>query len=430
MAFVPSLAQAADGPSGDTPDPVVALHGQATIVAQATPGFPSPYTGPNSLTPRQVKETFDATVYAGLRPWAGAELWINPEIDQGFGLSDTLGVAGYVSGEAYKVGKSAPYFKLPRLFLRQTFALGGGENAVEADANQFAGDRRDNRVVVTVGKFGVVDIFDSNSLAHDARGDFLNWSLIDGGAFDYAANAWGFTFGGSVEWVQGAWTLRTGLFDLSKHPNEPSLETTFGQYQVVGEVERRINPGGRAGAVRIGGFLSRGRLARLADAIAAYEASGAMPGLDGLRRMTDHFGGYLDIEQDVTGTLGLFLRASASDGRIEADDFTDIDRSFALGGQIKGSLWGRGDDRIGLAGVANGISHERQIFLADGGSGILVGDGALPHPGTEMIAESWYQVHVMRGVALTFDYQLVVNPAYNRDRGPVSVFGMRLHGAF
>ena len=408
-------------------DQSLAVHAQGTFTVQATPGFASPYAGANSLSPRQAQETADVTLYAGVRPWRGGEIWINPEIDQGFGLSNTLGAAGFPSAEAYKVGKAEPYFKLPRLFWRQTVALGGESLTVDPATNQLRQHTTQDRLVLTVGKFGVVDVFDTNSYAHDARGDFLNWSVIDGGAFDYAANAWGFTFGGAAELYRKDWTVRAGLFNLSKVPNQPSLETGFHQYQVLGEVERRHTLGGHPGAVRVGAWFTRGNLALLRDLVAAYVATGTMPENASLRRMNDHGGGYVNAEQEVTDTLGLFARVSADDGVTEADDFTDIDRSLSLGGQVKGKAWGRAGDAAGLAGTVTAISRARQIFLADGGLGTLVGDGRLPHPGNESIIEGWYRLGVMRGVAVTFDYQLIANPAYNRDRGPIHVFGLRLH---
>lgn len=408
-------------------DQPLAIHAQGTFTVQATPGFRAPFAGANSLDPHQAQETADVTLIAGARLWRGGEIWINPEIDQGFGLSNTLGVAGFPSAEAYKVGKAEPYFKLPRLFWRQTVALGGDALHIDAAANQLRQTTTQDRLVLTLGKFGVGDVFDTNAYAHDPRGDFLNWSLVDGGAFDYAANAWGFTFGGAAEWYRKAWTLRAGLFDLSKIPNQPSLETGFQQYQVIGEIEHRHQIGGHPGVVRVGGWFTRGNLALLRDLVAAYVATGTMPDNASLRRMNDHGGGYVNAEQEVTDTLGVFARVSAADGVTEADDFTDIDQSLALGGQLSGKAWHRGGDAAGLAGVINAISRGRQIFLNDGGLGTLVGDGRLPHPGHEQIVEAWYRAGLIRGVALTLDYQFIVNPAYNRDRGPVHVFGLRLH---
>ena len=427
---VPARADEAPPSPPATADQNFALHAQATFTLQATPGFSSPYLGANSLKPSQGKETFDASLYAGFRPWAGAEIWVDEEVDQGFGLSNTLGIAGFPSGEAYKVGKANPYLKLDRLFLRQTIDLGGARSGVDAGQMQLRGHQSADRLVLTLGKFSVPDVFDTNAYAHDPRGDFLNWSLIDTGSFDYAANAWGYTFGGAAEWYTGQWTLRGGLFDLSKVPNQPSLEVGFAQYQVNGEVEHRHTIAGHPGAIRIGAFLTRGRLTRLADAIAYYGANGSIPGdLAPLRRFTDKWGVQLNAEQEVTASLGLFARAGYGDGKVEADDFTDIDRTLALGGQLKGNGWGRGDDRIGFAAVVNGISRLHQQFLADGGLGTLVGDGRLPHYGAELAWESWYDWQAAKGVHLTFDYQLVANPGYNRDRGPAHVFGLRLHGA-
>src|SRR5262249_14783885 len=153
-----------------------------------------------SLISNQSRETWDATLFAGARLWNGAEIWFNPEIDQGFGLSDTLGVAGFPSGEAYKLGQNYPYFRLHRVFVRQTINLGGETEKIEGDANQFGGEQSSNRLVLTVGKFSTPDIFDTNKYAHDPRNDFLNWTVIDAGTFDYAADAWAFTFGAAAEW--------------------------------------------------------------------------------------------------------------------------------------------------------------------------------------------------------------------------------------
>lgn len=404
-----------------------AIHGQATFTLQAVGGFASPYSGDNSLAPRQVKETLDITASIGARPWSGAEVWINPEIDQGFGLSNTLGAAGFTSGEAYKVGKSSPYLRLQRLFLRQTIGLGGKREAVAAAANQLAGAQDHDRLVITVGKFGVADVFDTNRYAHDPRGDFLNWSLIDTGTFDYAADAWGYSYGAAAEWYQGDWTLRAGLFNLSKVPNGEVLEHDFSQSQLVGEIEHRHAIGGRAGAVRLTGFRNRGRFSRFDEAVALARATGQPidPALS--RRPMTRLGIAFNAEQEVTGSLGLFVRAGISDGAVEPYDFTDIDRTLAIGGALNGAGWGRKDDTVGLAVVVNGISDAHKRYLAAGGLGVLVGDRRLPHPGDEQILEAYYAWHPLRAVTVTADFQHVARPAYNRDRGPADVFGLRLH---
>lgn len=198
-------------PDGD----LVNLHGQATFNAQTYPAFRAPYDGTNSLPGRpRPAEVIDATLYAGLRLWQGAELWFVPEIDQGFGLASTHGVAGFTSAEAYKVGAAYPYTRIQRAFIRQTIDLGGKSEKVNADISQFAGAQTENRLVLTIGRFSVVDIFDTNKYANNPKLDFLNWSHVTTGTFDYAADGWGYTYGAALEWYQGRWTLRGGVFDL------------------------------------------------------------------------------------------------------------------------------------------------------------------------------------------------------------------------
>jgi len=423
-AALPVAARAADGPDW------LAVHGQATFTLQGTPGFASPYAGPNSLTPHQRKETIDATLYVGARPWTGGELWINPEVDQGFGLSNTLGVAGFTSAEAYKVGKKHPYTRLQRAFFRQTIGLGGDARQVEGGQNVFAGKADANRLVITAGKFGVGDVFDTNLYAHDPRGDFLNWAAVDVGSFDYAADAWGYSTGISLEWYQGPWTLRAGLFNLSKVPNGEILEKRFGQNQLVGEIEHRHRIGGHDGAIRIGLFRNRGLFGRFDDALALAQSTGAAPDTALVRRRQSRVGGYVNLEQGVAENVGVFARAGLVDGQIEPYDFTDVDRTLEAGVAFDGAMWGRKGDTIGIAGIANGISREHEHYLDAGGIGVLVGDGRLPHPGAEKIAELYYSWRPWAPVALTFDYQFVGNPGYNRDRGPAHVFGLRLHGQF
>ena len=424
------IASSASARDADDAPQIFAIHAQTTFVLQATPGFASPYVGANSLTPRQRKETFDATLYAGVRPWAGAELWINPEVDQGFGLSNTLGVAGFTSAEAYKVGKKRPYARLQRLFFRQTFGLGGGSETVAGEANQLRGTRDRDRIVVTAGKFGVGDIFDTNAYAHDPRGDFLNWSLVDAGSFDYAADAWGYSTGIAMEAYRGPWTLRLGGFNLSTIPNGEALESRFGQYQIDAELEHRHSIAGRAGAVRVTMFRNRGRFSRFDDAVALAGRTGRPVDPAPTRKRRARMGVDVNVEQALTDTIGLFARAGLADGSIEPYDFTDIDRSVQAGAAIKGVGWDRADDTIGLAVVVNGISSAHQRYLDAGGLGVLVGDGKLPHPGEEYITEVYYDFAARKSVDVSLDYQFVANPGYNRDRGPAHVFGMRLHGQF
>jgi high affinity Mn2+ porin len=425
------FALASPASSWAADDETWSLHGQATFVDQYHPAFKAPYQGHNSMDAgSRGDETFDATLFAGVRLWDGGEAYANPEIDQGFGLSNTLGVAGFPSGEAYKVGKSTPYFRLQRLFFRQTFDLGGEAENVEDGANQLAGSRTANNLVLTAGKISVTDIFDANAYAHDPKNDFLNWSLIDAGAFDYAADAWGYSYGLAAEWNQDWWTIRTALFDLSRVPNTTELERDFSQFELVSEVEARHQLLGAPGKIKLLGFLSRGRMGSYADAIRLASATGDVPDTALVRKYDSRPGGSVDIEQQIDDDFGAFARLSINDGSKEAYEFTEINRSIALGTSVKGSLWGRPDDVWGFAGVVNAISDSARTYFADGGLGILIGDGQLPHYGTENIAETYYSFAATKWLTASADYQLIVNPAYSRDRGPVSVLAMRLHAQF
>jgi len=428
LATLTSPAIAADGDS--TPQ-TWAIHGQATFVLQAHPDLRSPYEGPNSLRGQgEAKETFDATLYAGFRPWSGAEIWVNPEIDQGFGLSNTLGVAGFPSGEAYKVGKAQPYAKLPRWFLRQTINLGGDSENVDADLNQLGGRQRSNRLVVTVGKFSVVDVFDTNEQAHDPRSDFMNWTIIDAGTFDYAANAWGYTYGAAAELYAGPWAFRAGAFDLSDVPNSERLDPRFSQYEFDGEIEHRHSILGQPGKLKVTLYLNHGRMGRFEDAIRLAEQTGGPADIAAVRQTRNRAGISFNLEQQVSKSTAMFVKGGLTNGNIEPYEFTDVDRTLAVGATVKGTGWGRGDDTVGVAGVVNGITRVHQQFLHAGGLGILVGDGKLPHPGGEYLAEAYYDVALAKPLHLSFDAQLVVHPGYNRDRGPVPVGGLRLHAQF
>lgn len=406
-----------------------AVHGQMTFVTQYARPFRAPYGGQNSLTPNQARETLDADLYVGFRPWDGAEIWINPEIDQGFGLNGTFGVAGFPSAEAYKVGAAYPYARIPRAFLRQTIDLGGETQKVESGLMQFAGSQTSDRVVLTVGKFSVVDIFDSNKYAHDPRADFLNWTLVNTGTFDYAADAWAFTYGAAAEWYTGPWTFRAGVFDGPSVPNSTNLDPSFGQFQMVGEVERRYELIGQPGKIAVTGYLTRARMGDFRDAVTLANLTGAAPDLSLVRTYASKPGISGNLEQQVVPGVGLFARAGYTPGRLEAYAFTDADATLAGGASISGKFWSRPNDTLGIAGIRNMISAAHQAYFAAGGYSALIGDGQLPHPGAEKILEMYYALPIATWM-LTFDYQYIVNPAYNRDRGPVSILALRAHSQF
>jgi high affinity Mn2+ porin len=407
-----------------------AVHGQFTYVEQETAGFNAPYRGANSLLPNRGAETADGTLYLGARLWHGAEIWANGEFDQGFGLADTLGAAGFPSGEAYKIGKNQPYLRLQRLFVRDTIDLAGESQPLEPAANQLGGMQSSDRVVVWLGKFSVVDVFDTNQYAHDARADFLNWSVLDAGTFDYAADAWGYTAGAAIEWYRGQWALRAGLFDLSDTPNSAHLEPGFHEFQTDLEFEHRHELAGHTGRVMLTLFDSRGRMGLLDQAVQHAQSIRGPVDIAAVRRYRSRSGVSLDWEQQIAADLGAFLRIGKAAGNVEVYEFTDVDRTVSAGLSMKGPKWRRTDDTVGLALVNNSISAARENYLNAGGLGILIGDGRLPHAGPEQILESYYRAALGKYAHLSLDYQWINHPAYNRDRGPVPIVAVRLHAQF
>ena len=419
-----------DGSSQTVTGERFAVHGQATFVEQATNDFPAPYSGPNSLSASSNRETADVSLFLGARLWRGAEAWVEPEVDQGFGLDNTLGVAGFPSGEAYKVGANHPYFRMPRWYVRQTLDSGGEQETVDGSAGQLGGSRSLDRWVFTVGKFAVTDVFDTNQYAHDPRADFLNWAAVDAGTFDYAADAWGYTVGAAAERYIGSWTFRAGAFDLSDVPNSEVLEHGLHEFQMVAEIEKRYSLFGQTGRLLITGYDTRGRMGLLREAVEIADATGTTANAGSVRSYRSRMGMSLDLEQPITSDLGVFARTGKATGNVEAYEFTDVDRSVEIGASLKGRTWHRPDDTFGVAAIDNGISAEREQYFNAGGLGILCGDGKLPHPGSERIVETYYSLSPLSWAHVSLDYQRVENPCYNTDRGPVSIGAVRVHAEF
>jgi high affinity Mn2+ porin len=405
-----------------------ALHGQMTYIWQYHPGFYSQFQGAHSFDHRNHSgETLDATFYAGARPWDGAEFWVNLELDQGIAPSNTHGVAGYINGDGAKVGYTDPYARFQRVFFRQTIDLGGKTEKVDADLNQLGTSRTEDRLVFTIGKFDATDVFDTNKYAHDPRQDFLNWAIIDTGSYDYAADAWGYSYGATGEWISGDWTGRAGFFDLSTVPNSRYLTPDLSQYQLDAEVERRFKLFDRDGKIALTGFQSHGRMGSFGDAILWGEETGNTPRLGPVRQYRTRSGLSFNLEQALVDDVGLFARGGIDEDGVEPYDYTDIDRTLASGISVGGKLWGRDDDTAGIADVTNWIGREHIAFLNAGGMGIVVGDGKLPDPAPEHIVEAFYNFAIVKQIHLSADAQYVTNPAYNADRGPVIVIGGRLH---
>ena len=418
--------QVTDATGSDAPENFRANY-QITNVTQRHPRFRAAYSGGNSLSvDGRAEETTDLTLFAGVRFADHTEFWLNPEIDQGFGFNNTLGVAGFPSGEAYKVGSNRPYFRVHRAFLRHTIPLAGEDVLVEGGPNQLKSRNRSENLVFTVGKFSAVDIFDTNRYAHDPRADFLNWSIIDAGAFDYAADSWGYTFGTAAEWSKGNWTLRGGLFQLSQVPN--GFVTGFhpNRHMMVVEAEKRYEIVHQPGKIKLLGYVLRGRMGRYDDAIALASPAGDVPDTSMVRRFQTRPGVGLNVEQQLTPEIGAFARLSANDGRYEAYEFTEINKSASAGLSIQGASWQRPKDTVGVAAVVNGQSSAAKRYFAAGGLGILIGDGAQNYA-PEKIIEIYYSARLLPALTATLDYQHVKNPAHNSDRGPVNIWGLRVH---
>lgn len=418
-------------PKSDIADPESSrweIHGQSTALGQGYPAFRALYTGPNSLpSNREFQQTWSNSLYLNARLWDGGELYYNPELLQGFGFNNTTGAAGFPNGEAQKSGFPYPHYNTSRLFLRQTFGFGGEQEALASGQMQLAGKADVSRLTVQVGKFSVVDVFDGNAYAHDPRKDFMNWSIWASGAFDYAADKLGLGYGATAELNQKQWALRAGYFLVGGESNSNHFDTNVprrGEYVV--ELETRYSLFGQPGKLRTLGFVN-------STFSGSYRETLDNPALNldisQTRRGRIKYGYAINLEQAVTDDIGLFGRWSWNDGRNEIMAFTDIDRSLSMGTSIKGVRWGRPDDVVGIAGAINGISRDHRDFLAAGGLGPLIGDGALNYR-NERVLETYYALALNKALTFTADYQLIVNPAYNADRGPVSVFSGRLHGEF
>lgn len=410
------------------------IQGQTTYVQQGYPGFHAPYSGRNSLTPAaQSKNTWTTSAFLGLKLWDGGELYYNPELLQGFGLNSTVGAGGFPNGEAQKSDFLYPHYNTSRLFLRQTFGLGGEQETIRSDYGQMAGKVDVSRVTVQVGKFAVHDLFDANAYAQDPRTDFLNWSIWAAGAFDYPADKLGLTYGAVAEFNQKHWALRAGYFLIGSEPDSNNFDMAlFKRGGYVAELETRYSLFSRPGKFRMTGWFHNSFSGRYRDALNLSVSNPAFDPTDAIvasRRGNTKYGYVLNLEQSITDDVGVFARWSWNNGKNEISAFTDIDSSLSFGASVKGTEWGRPNDRVGVAAAINGLSEDHRNYIAAGGMGILIGDGRLNYR-QEKIFETFYALNVARGTTLTFDYQFMMNPAYNADRGPVSIFAGRLHAEF
>ena len=407
----------------------VSYHFQFTGIQEWHPAFSAKYTGRNSLLPTPENLlSITSTLYLGSRLWKGGEIYFNPELAGGSGFSSTTGIAGFPNGEIYRVDNPAPKIFIARLFLRHHFALGDEMDNMDPDQNQIAGPLPKSRLTVTVGKFSLTDVFDDNRYSHDARTQFLNWALWSGAAWDYAADTRGYDWGILTEFRLPSWSINFAAVMVPSYANGPYFDHDIAKaYSLNLELVKPYGISGLDGRLHVIVFLNHAAMGTYRSAIDQGLSAGSTPEIDRTSSYCSKYGFVISAEQALGWTAGLFSRFSWNDGKTETWAFTEIDRSFHAGVTIHGDAWGRKEDNAGIAYVVNALSSDHREYLARGGYGFLIGDGALSYA-LEQITEAYYCARLSPSFSLTLDDQVVINPAYNRDRGPfVNILSLRGH---
>jgi high affinity Mn2+ porin len=418
------------------------IHAQITTVYQYHPAFHAAYSGINSLSnTANGALSLTSTIFVGRKLWKGAAICLNPELSGGQGFNGAHGVAGFTNGEIYRVGNPTPTPFIARLFIQQIIALRkSGYDFQPTDDNQLAGKMPASRVVITVGKFCLADFFDGNNYDHDARSQFLNWSLMASGSWDFPADTRGYTSGFVVETIKPLWAFRFSAVMVPRQANALQMDWQLNKANSeTAEFEKDWNYKGHAGALRATAFISFTRAPKYKQVINAIQANDTaeanflMDVISG-KTLWDTFGGIkygfgLNMEQDLGYGIGVFARGNWSDGHSADWAFTQIDNNLQLGALMKGTVWKRPTDYFGLAFATNGLSRLQRQYLELGGTGFIIGDGALTY-GREVILETFYNVQLAQFLFISPDYQFIVNPGYNTVRGPVHVVGLRVHLEF
>lgn len=409
------------------------LHFQQTVVTQYHPVFHATYSGPNSLQREEPAQTsLTTTLFTGARTWKNAFIYFNPELAGGAGLSGATGLAGFANGETFRIGNPKPQIYVARLYLDQYIPLSKQSSYRSEAFNQLPGNIPDKYFRIVAGRFGISDFFDCNTFSHDPRTQFLNWSLMGNGAYDYSANTRGYTWGGMVELGLVNWSFRASASMVPRTANasdmDPDLRNSLAKQA---EVEYRWGADGQTGALRILVYENKASMGNYNNAVSLADQTFATPDITATRKPGRTKAGVaLNFEQQLTANTGVFAKASWNDGTNETWMFTEIDNSVSAGISGNCSRWKRSEDIWGIAMVSNGISKDHQKYLAAGGSGFMIGDGRLNY-GHEYIAEIFYNAQVHDNhFFITPDYQFVINPAYNKDRGPVHIFALRVHTTF
>ena len=405
------------------------LRGQMTNTIQATPPFRSPYRGENSVSGKRdstAMQTID--IVLGRRLWDGAEVIAVPSPTRGFGFADNHGLGGLTNTESFHGGTRNWDYNLTRLFIRQTIDVSHDAFGNDDDPMRFAGPLARERITITAGKLAVWDFFDNNSFAHEPRTQFLNYALVGAGAFDYASDAAGFTHGAVLEWENGRWATRLGGFQVARTQGGDFLDQNIGRgWQLLGELDRTWWLGRFPGALRLLLGASRTNAARYDDLTRAVQAGN--DDTESLRRYRTKQMAAANWEQQFNDSWGAFARLGWNDGRSQNFMFTEMDWSASGGVSLNGWRWDRFNDTVGLAMNVGGLRGPQRRFLEAGGLGFILGDGRLNYA-PEVVLEAFYDVGIAPGLNAALDLQLVANPGFNADRGPMPVATLRLRAAF
>lgn len=428
-------------------------YGQFTYISGWKPGFPALYTNANgstnSLLPVHERSfTGTATLYAGVQPWKGAEIYAVPEILSERPLSQLKGLGGAIQDfELQKSGAEAPEIYLSRAYIKQTFGFGGSRVIKESGQQQLGKTYDSRRLVVVAGKFSILDFLDKNAFEIDPRQGFYSMAFMTYAAYDFAADARGYSWGTVAELYWDQWAFRFGHMTPPKNPNQ--LPVDFRLFKFFGdqiELEHDHKFHGRDGMFRLLGYRNRENIGRFEDAIAAFRAdpqhnattctgfnygsqNANAPDLCWARKPNVKMGIGIFGEQYLTRDIGVFSRAMISDGKTEVDAYTSTDRSLSLGVLAKGASWSRPRDLAGIGLALGWISKAHVNYLQLGGIDGFVGDGLI-HPAAETALDAFYSFNYHKAFWLSGDYQRIVNPAFNADRGPVNVFSLKIHGEF
>ncbi|CAM3873591.1 carbohydrate porin [Paracidovorax anthurii] len=440
--LAPPAHAAADDPAADSGEPPRwAVHAQSTYIWQRKPAFDAAYTGPNSLvTERERSYSFTATADLALRAWEGAQWHFNPEAAQGLPLSHLSGAGGLSNGELARSSGTRLKVYRARFFLLQRWNAGGETERIEPDFNEMGGTATARRWTLVAGNVSLLDYFDNNPYAKDPREQFFNWSFLTPGAWDYAADARGYTWSGILEYRTPQWAVRAGRALQPRESNGQALDRAWqrhygDQVEAESDLPVALPAGPLRGRVLL--FRNRAVMGAFSDALDRARATGGAPSVADVRRLQTKAGWALTLEAPLGEDAGVFLRASRAGGRQETYAFTEIDRQVSVGGQWSGRAWGRPADRVGAALAVNSLSASHRDYLAAGGQGAFLGDGALRY-GSERVWEAYYRlalpaVETAAGPlqsSVSLGVQRIANPGYNRDRGPVDVYSARMHVEF